>query len=485
VENRKIVNSNNGQKEMKEMTGNLASRIKKRIGQFYAEPTDSLDYNLSAPSSLLREARKYLRNAAKTVENGNAIIRQELGANGIETTVHQVILKLRALGYTPGEYPDLELRSVKFTIDHLLRNYPCHVVWTPVKLGVHPPDDTVAAIENQIQLTNFSFPKPWHELEYAVQNALASWNGNRWIVSPAGRVLAGLSTSAATVYLLSLETYLYASDSSSLFNQNPWHMSLEFLSSFLDHESVTVDIGEGEYTLSKLDTNMAYLNRLGDFELITTHDRTLERRVPPTQGGLPVLHFADDFFETELTAFGRRVLETVVRERYSALAFVANHMVTSELTGARPLLFTEKEGPNDLEKISKEYAAITGDQNTVIQKILDDVRNRCTSILTLRSVPPTLERIIKNILIAEGALRKDKEATMTLGGCVNVIKGMQAKGTCPFRSDTLSYIQSIERNAVLHGNITPTDVILESFLNIMLNTLLKVYQDYAEHQHVR
>ncbi|NOQ23051.1 MAG: hypothetical protein GQ565_10455 [Candidatus Aegiribacteria sp.] len=481
----KSVNSNNGQKEIEKMTGNLSSRIKKRISQLLATPTDDLDYNLLVPSSLLREARKYLRNAAKTVENRDEIIRQELGANGIETTVLQVLLKLHALGYAPGESPDLVLRSVKFTIDHLLRNYPCHVVWTPVKLGVHPPDDTVATIENQIRLTSFDFPKPWNDLEYAVQNTLASWNGYRWIVSPAGRVLAGLSTAAATVYLLSLETYLCASDSSSPFNQNPWHMSLEFLSSFLDHESVTVDIGEGKYTLSELDDNMTYLNRLGEFELITTHDRTLERRGPLTQGGLPVLHFADDFFETELTAFGRRVLETVVRERDSAVALVADHMVTSELTGTRPLLFTEMEGANDLEKISKEHAAITGNQDVVIQKILDDVRNRCTSILTLRSVPPTLERIIKNILIAEGAFQKDKEAMMTLGGCVKVIKGMQAKGTCPFHSDTLSYIQSIERNAILHGNITPTDVILESFLNIMLNTLLKVYQDYAEHQHVQ
>jgi len=155
---------------------------------------------------------------------------------------------------------------------------------------------------------------------------------------------------------------------------------------------------ENNYTLSHLDPNMTYLNRLDDFGLIETIDITEERRMLHEDINMPIIYIGDDFFQISLTTYGSEIITNVLNNQMDLLSILVNDLVSYELTGNKYQIFHRSDGIDLLILNIQKFPEITGDQVNVISDILKAVKNNRTSTIILRSIPPTIERILKNIL---------------------------------------------------------------------------------------
>ena len=133
----------------------------------------------------------------------------------------------------------------------------------------------------------------------------------------------------------------------------------------------------------------------------------------------------------------------------------------------------------NFSNLSKKYKTIVGDQLPAINSIISEVQNGSISISTLRAIPPTIERICKNILIEKNILKKGDDKT-ALG---NIIKEFEVLlNTTPvLQEDTVQLIKSFGRNPFLHGNLTPNDEIQSVYVTLMLNVLNRILQDYGSY----
>ena len=276
-----------------------------------------------------------------------------------------------------------------------------------------------------------------------------------------------------------LENYLNVPERRTAFNINPWHTSKAFLKALSEKGKSYVDIGEGLYELREHDPNMYFINRLDQFQLTNTIDLTEEHRSMPDEiNGIPVLHIADDFYETSLTDYGKEIINRVLDESPNILRSVIENLITFELSGQEYFNTTDKLVIKELENLTKKNPEIIGDQAEPIKEICRDLSEKKWDILTLRSMPPTIEKILKNILIEIGEIERSN-SVITLGGLINKFEALISRGISAIPFETIQYIKQIDRNSVLHGSISPNGGIRESLINLMVNVLIKILEDYS------
>jgi len=458
----------------------LTARIKQIISQLEKYPHNSMEIDLSVPFELLQNANKiFIEEVSKfQPENANRIIKIELESNGIEYIVKGILYKLLALNVTYTSNPTLVKDSIQYTLKYVIRNYPVHLSWFPVRSGVNYPNKEIEEIDQRIKLTSFGSISPWFELQYGINNSLFIWTGKRWKITPIGIFFKTLSIPSGTVFLLMLENYLNVPERKTPFNINPWHISRKYLEEFIKNDGISVDVGEGEYSLFEFDPNMDFLNRLDDFQLTNTNDLTSERRPENiAEDCVPVFYIADDFYETKLTSNGEKVVEKVLQNSNNILLTIIENLMTLELAGGEYFEFENYETINLLKSLTFINNEIIGDQQHAISEILANIAAGNKDITTLRAIPPTIEKILKNILIITGDVGKG-DSKAALGDLIKTFKNKVSNGSEVLAPDTIHLINSIERNSILHGNITPDGNIREAFITIMLNVLIKILNEY-------
>lgn len=453
--------------------------MKKVINQIEKYPKDSIDIDLVLPYKFQKKLNQQFIDKSKKKKNGEKIIKHEIDSNRISETVNKTLYKLMSVGIEYDTSPELVEQAILYSFDYLIENYPVHLVWSPVNFGIHYPNSEIEKIDKQVRLTNYDYTSPWKELHYGIENSLFFWNGTTWTITPLGKFFKTLSIPTGSVFLLMLENYFNVPERKSPFNINPWHISKVFLKKFLEEEDIYVDIGEGSYKLMELDPNMEYLNRLDEFQLTTTSDLTLERRSeqPEEVDGIPIIHFGDDFFCTNLTDYGKEIILRVLDESPSILKSMIKNLVTFELSGSEYFEITESSGLERLIELANEHPEITGDQLEPIQEICKSLKEGRTDITTIRAIPPTIEKILKNILIVFSILDRSN-SRITLGGIIREYENLISNGQPIINFDTIQYIKNMDRNSLMHGSISPNGEIKEALINLMLNILIKIYEEY-------
>jgi hypothetical protein len=370
------------------MALSLTSKLRSTIQRLEKYPNDSMDIDFTVPYKLLKDSNKLFVELAEKQKNSDKIISHEIQSNRVEGIIKEILIKSLTIGISYNSNPKLIENSIRYTLEYIISNYLIHLSWNPVNNGIPYPNDEVEELDKKVNLTRFALTSPWYELNYGIENSLFIWNGIRWRITPLGNFFKSLSIPAGTVFLLSLETYLNVPERSTPFNINPWHMSKLFLNSFYKNGYTNIDIGECEYDLYEFDPNMHFLNRLDEFQLTNTNDLTEEYRILPEElDGLPVIHIADDFFQTTLTLYGQEIIKRVLDEEHNIFKEMIDNLITEELI---------------------------------------------------------------------------------------------SDGKYVLRFDTIQYIKSIERNSLMHGSISPSGEICECFIAIMINVLIKIFEDYGE-----
>jgi hypothetical protein len=320
------------------MSINLASRLKNIIFSLEQNPFDSFGIDIHVPHPLLVEMRKFLIQCATNEKNGDRIINKELTSASLQETIRKILFKLSTLGYSYASNKDLVEQAVKYSLQFMVKNYPCHLAWSPVNVGIHPEDKTTATIDRQINLCSFDYVTPWSDLLYGIENALFSWSGEKWRVTPLGDIFKSLSLPTGTAYLLLTEMYFSKPYSHSIFEVNPWHISREFLQQLWESENVFIDIGTGNYTLSDLDPNMSFVNRLDDFGLLQVTDHTQERRdsvIASVSNDTPVMFVADELFQVTLTDYGSSLVSQCLKEDENLFSIFIANLISFELAGTK------------------------------------------------------------------------------------------------------------------------------------------------------
>lgn len=461
------------------MVTSLTSRIHEVINQLEKFPHDAMDMDVAVPYQLLKKSNQFFIQEATNKKNGNSIIRSEIQSNRVEDVIKRILFNVLSVGVTYASEPKLVEDSIQYVLKYIIQNYPVHLSWTPVNLGVHYPNKEVEKLDSQVRLTQLELVSPWEELHYGIENSLFSWNGERWRISPLGKFFKSLSIPTGTVFLLMLENYLNVPERKTPFNINPWHTSRAFLKALIEKGKSYVDIGQGTYDLIEFDPNMYLINRLDQFQLTNTIDLTEENRSMPDEiDGVPVLHIADDFYETTLTDYGKEIVTRVLDESPSILRSVIENLITFELSGQEYFNTADKAVIKQLEDLTQGNLEIIGDQVEPIREICRDLSEKKWNVLTLRSIPPTIEKVLKNILINVGEIDRSN-STITLGGIINRFEALVSSGTNVIPFDTIQYIRHIDRNSLLHGSVSPNGGIRESLINLMVNVLIKILEDYA------
>ena len=179
-----------------------------------------------------------------------------------------------------------------------------------------------------------------------------------------------------------------------------------------------------------------------------------------------------------LTPYGTEVVDTALKEDDNLLSLFTQNLVTFELRGDYYHSFERAESTEKLGRIAAEHSNITRDQLSAIQQILDEVRHGNVTISTLRGIPPTIERVLKNILLDQKIISQSQMTTTTLGGVIREFQSLIDQGNPIIQTDTIRYMNTFDRNSILHANITPNEEIRNALIHLMLNVLLKIYQDY-------
>ncbi len=211
------------------MTNNFAVQLKNTILQLASDPQDPLGFDIQVPYSLLSKTRVFFAESARSMENGDQIIRHEIHSESLVATIRQVLAKLRSLGLNWESNTILVEESVRHAVKYAIENYPCHIAWSPVRTGIPHANEEIERIDNQVGLTSFSYISPLFELQYGIANALFCWSGEQWRITPLGDFFNTLSFPAGTVYLMLVEMYFSTPWARGPFEVNPWHMSREFL----------------------------------------------------------------------------------------------------------------------------------------------------------------------------------------------------------------------------------------------------------------
>lgn len=461
------------------MVTSLTSRIHEIINQLEKFPNDPMDMDIAVPYQLLKKSNQFFIQEASKEKKGDSIIRSEIQSNRVEDVIKRILFKGLSVGVTYSSNPKLVEDSTQYVLKYIIQNYPVHLSWSPVNLGVQYPNQEVEKLDSQVRLTRLELVSPWEELYYGIENSLFSWNGESWRISPLGKFFKSLSIPTGTVFLLMLENYLNVPERKTPFNINPWHTSKAFLKALIERGKSNVDIGEGIYDLSDYDPNMYFINRLDQFQLTNTIDLTEEHRSMPDEvDGIAVLHIADHFYETTLTKYGKEIVTRVLDESPSILRSVIENLTTFELSGQEYFNTTDKAVIKELEDLTKKNPEIIGDQDEPIKDICRDLSEKIWDVLTLRSIPPTIEKVLKNILIEIGEIDRSN-STITLGGIIKKLEALVSTGTNIIPFDTIQYVRHIDRNSLLHGSISPNGGIRESLINLMVNVLIKILEDYA------
>ena len=458
---------------------NLAVKLKDTMLQLERDPLDPRGYSIHVPYSLLSSTREFLATYAMTKEHGDQIVRHELHSSSLETMIRQVLARLESLGKNWKKDRDLVERSVQYVVKHAIDNYPCHVAWKPVRSGIYNTDEEVDLINRQVGLTSFCYTSSFYELEYGVSNALFCWSGDRWRLTPLGEFFMTLSFPAGTVYLLLIEMYYSVPHASGPFEITPWHISREFLEAICGLESATVDIGQEEYTLLNLDPNLDFINRLTSFELVQIVDRTEERRIPQEEMDVPILYLGDDLYESSLTEYGKHIVRQSLQQQDEPLSVLVSSLIDFEITGSNYYNFKDSTSLEELVAIAKDFAPITGDQQDAIDEIAKHWQSGSPPILILRALPPTIETVLRNILVHHGKLAETEAGRIMWRGLCNKFEELGNNKVVILKRDTLAYLKNLMRNDFLHGSISPNDQCASAFANLMCNVLLKIYQNYA------
>jgi hypothetical protein len=434
------------------MPNKLAYRLKDLIFQLESNPNDALFYDIRIPSKLLSEAKKYLVEITNGVENGKDILKKEISSEFLGILINQILARLYSLDITWTKNAPLIVDSIKYSLNYLVRNYPCHIAWYPVRIGIEYPNEKVQEIDNLIGLTSFTYLTPIYELRYGVSNSLFTWNGCSWRITPLGDFFKSLSVSTGTLFLLMVEEYFSVPYERGPFAVNPWHIP---------------------------DPNLEFLKRLGDFGLTYTIDRTNERRILPEDSEVPILYIADDYFEVSLTKFGRDVISKCLSQKSSSLPMIVSNLISFELNGSEYLDFADLDAGQKLIDFAKEVQVLTGDQLKAITSIVEDLGKGTSPIAILRSIPPTIEAILKNALFANGSIKRNDISKITLNKVYNLLEDLIKIGNPLIQEDTILCIKSVDRNSLLHANVTPSGDLAKAYVNLMLNILVKIYQDYS------
>ncbi|UTW64543.1 hypothetical protein KFE98_10505 [bacterium SCSIO 12741] len=455
----------------------LTSRLHQTLNQLEKFPHESFDIDVAVSYPLLKKAKQILLEEAGKKEKGDRIVQNEILSNRLEDIVRRILYKLLSVGVTYESDAKLVEECTQYVLEYVVKNYPGHLSWRPINMGVHTSGE-VKSLDAKVNLTHLDLPSPWEELHYGIENSLFSWNGERWRISPLGKFFKSLSLSSGTVFLLMLENYLNVPERNTAFNANPWHMSKEFLKAFMAEGKSYLDIGEEMYDLRKFDPNMYYLNRLEQFQLANTVDRTEDMRAtPPELDGIQVFTMADDVYETSLTDYGKEIVLRVLDESPSVLRSVLENLITFELSGHEYFNSADKTVVKELQDRAEKNREMVGDQLEPLQDICTNLLERKWDILTLRSIPPTIERILKNMLIEAGEVKKS-DSSITLGGITKKMEKLNSDGRPIIPFDTIQYVRQIDRNSLAHGSISPNGGIRESLINLMVNVLIKILDDY-------
>jgi hypothetical protein len=462
------------------MVISLTSRIKQLIIQLEKYPDDSMDIDIAVPYHLLQKINRYFIEEASNVREGDRIIRNELESNRVEDVIRRTLYKLLSVGITYSTNPSIVEESIQYALKYIVHNYPVHLAWSPVNMGIPYPNKLIQELDSRIGLTRLDITSPWEELHYGMENSLFFWSGQSWRITPLGVFFKSLSLPSGTVFLLMLENYLNVPERKTPFNANPWHISKQFLEAFLKKGKSQVDIGDGKYDFIEYDPNMYLLNRLGQFQLTNTVDLTEQNRSMPDEiDGIRVLHIADEFYEISLTSYGKEIVRRVVDESPNILRSMIENLVTFELSSKQYYETTTDEAIGIMTESVRLNKAIVGDQLEPLLEITKALQIKRLDILTLRALPPTIERILKNILIETKTLDKSN-STITLGGIIAKFDGLISSGGVVIQYDTLQYIKSIDRNSLLHGSVSPNGGIREALINLMVNVLIKIFEDYSK-----
>lgn len=461
------------------MSISFTSKLKNVINQIEKYPKDSIDIDLVLPYKFQKKLNRQFIERSKKIKNGEKIIKQEIESNRISETVNKTLNKLISVGIEYETSPVIVEQSILYSFEYLIQNYPVHLIWSPVNIGINYPSDEVEAIDKQVSLTNFDYISPWKELHYGIENSLFFWTGTNWSITPLGKFFKTLSIPTGNVFLLMLENYLNVPERNSPFNINPWHISNEFLRRFLEEKDIYVDIGEGEYKLMELDPNMEFLNRLDEFQLTTTSDLTLERRGEQIDefDSIPIIHIGDDFYCTNLTEYGKEIILRVLDESPSILKSMIENLVTFELSGSEYIEVSDSRIFIRILSLANQYSEITGDQLEPIQEICQSLKEGKTDIMTIRGLPPTIEKLLKNILIEFNIIERGN-SKITLGGIIQKFETLISNGQPIINYDTIQYIKNIDRNSLMHGSISPNGEIKDALINLMMNILIKIYEEY-------
>jgi len=462
------------------MAISLTSRLREILSKIKIDPKESFSVSkIIVPDGLLQKIKAHMLERSKGHQHEKQIIQNEIFNNGLEDIINPILHKLASVGYLYEKQAAVVEECLKYAIGFIVANYPMHIRWYPFRAGIDYPSKEVKQIDKLIDLTSTSYFTPYFEIRYAIENSLLAWNGKKWAVTPLGEVFISLSPAPGTVFLLKLEMYLNKPGRESAFDFNPWHMSEAFLQKLYDKEKIYVSLGDDEYTLSTADPNMTYLGRIEEFELVYTVDKTEEMRAPvetETSSGIPIFPLGDDFFETLKTELGSQVIGQALNKRNDFLGVLIENLIKIELSGSKYFEFSESKDFAKLLELAKRNKPIMKSQLKVIEDIVRKIEAGDIQIHLLRSIYPSIEAVLKNILVREKLL-DPSDTKMTLGPVISKFR-VQLTVKPILQKETLDYLSGMERNSVLHGSISPTDQILESFLTLTLNFLMMVLQDY-------
>ena len=192
-----------------------------------------------------------------------------------------------------------------------------------------------------------------------------------------------------------------------------------------------------------------------------------------------MFYFGDDFYETCLTEYGKEVISECLHQQDSLLSVFVNSLISFELSGSNYFNFKDPQNIDRLLNYAEKATEVTGDQMDVMNQIVSHLKSGSSPIILLRAIPPTIEAVLRNILVHHGKISDSEASRLTLNPICRKYDALIRDETLILQKDTVRYVSSLSRNDLLHGNISPNDQCAAALVDLMCNVLMKIYQDYA------
>ena len=156
----------------------------------------------------------------------------------------------------------------------------------------------------------------------------------------------------------------------------------------------------------------------------------------------------------------------------------AEVMDSEKKTSLRQTLFkvNDREIIEDINRLLEQHKELIADQCEPIHISITEISNGSFTISTLRNLIPSVESIIRKLLVIRQVLQEGEEKT--LGPMIELLK-KALKAQPILTKKTIQLIELVKRNPLIHANMTPEGTALEHSLLEVLSCLRAMLADIS------